>query len=70
MTLANRAITLTSQVREEAMAQTLRAKQARDQVASMIEKAKRQFRRECDDKERTQIDELVTSRYAMGLGGI
>jgi uncharacterized protein YigA (DUF484 family) len=70
MTLARRAIQLTTVAREEAMAQTLRTKQGRDQVGMLLEKGRMQLRREQDEKERKQIDELVTSRYAMGLGGI
>jgi len=69
MTLARRAISLTTAAREEAMAQTIKTKQARDQVKMLIEKGKVLDRLEHDDKERKQIDELVTSRYAMGLGG-
>lgn len=69
MTLAKRAISLTAQAREEAMAQTIRTKQARDQVAMLLEKGRILAHREFDEKERNQIDELVTSRYAMGLGG-
>ncbi len=52
------------------MAQTLKAKQGRDQIGLLIEKGKLQFRREQDEKERKQIDELVTSRYAMALRGV
>jgi flagellar biosynthesis chaperone FliJ len=70
MTLARRAISLTTQAREEAMAQTIKTKQGRDQVGMLIEKGTIQERREHDEKERNQIDELVTSRYAMGLGGV
>jgi myo-inositol-1-phosphate synthase len=70
MTLARRAIQLTAQAREEAMAQTLRTKQSRDQVAMLLEKGRVLDRMEHDHKERNQIDELVTSRYAMGLGGV
>ncbi len=70
MTLARRAIQLTSAAREEAMAQTVRTKQSRDQVASLLEKGRILDRQEHDVKERNQIDELVTSRYAMGLGGL
>jgi hypothetical protein len=70
MTLARRAITLTAQAREEAMAQTIKTKQARDQIGLLMEKGKMKLRREFDEKERNQIDELVTSRYAMGLGGL
>jgi flagellar biosynthesis chaperone FliJ len=70
MTLAQRAISLTTLAREEATAQTIKTKQARDQVALLLEKGKQRIRREHDEKERNQIDELVTSRYAMGLGGL
>jgi flagellar export protein FliJ len=70
MTLARRAIALTTQAREDATEQTIKTKQARDQVGTLIEKGKIQLRREHDEKERNQIDELVTSRYAMGLGGL
>jgi len=70
MTLARRAIALTATAREEAMAQTIKTKQARDQVGLLMEKGKIKLRREHDEKERNQIDELVTSRYAMGLGGL
>jgi myo-inositol-1-phosphate synthase len=69
MTLAKRAIQLTGAAREEAMQQTLRTKQSRDQVAMLLEKGRILDRQEHDHKERNQIDELVTSRYAMGLGG-
>ena len=70
MTLAKRAIQLTTTAREEAMQQTLRTKQGRDQVAMLLEKGRILDRQEHDHKERNQIDELVTSRYAMGLGGV
>ncbi len=70
MTLARRAIQLTTVAREEAMQQTIRTKQERDQVASLLEKGRVLMRHEHDTKERNQIDELVTSRYAMGLGGL
>jgi len=70
MTLAKRAIQLTGAAREEAMQQTLRTKQSRDQVAMLLEKGRILDRQEHDHKERNQIDELVTSRYAMGLGGV
>jgi hypothetical protein len=70
MTLARRAIVLTATAREEAMAQTIKTKQARDQVGLLMEKGKIKLRHEHDEKERNQIDELVTSRYAMGMGGL
>lgn len=68
--LARRAIQLTATAREEAMAKTLKTKQSRDQVAALLEKGRILDRQEHDEKERKQIDELVTSRYAMGLGGL
>jgi flagellar export protein FliJ len=70
MTLAKRAIALTAQVREEAMTQTIKAKQQRDQVALMIEKNRVRLNREREEKERIQIDDLTTARYAMGLEGL
>jgi hypothetical protein len=70
MTLAKRAIALTGQVREEAMMQTIKAKQARDQVGLMIEKHRVRLNHEREEKERNQIDDLTTARYAMGLGGL
>jgi flagellar export protein FliJ len=70
MTLAKRAIALTTQVREEAMTQTIKAKQERDQVALIIEKNRVRMNREFEEKERNQIDDLTTSRYAMSLGGL
>jgi hypothetical protein len=68
MTLARRAITLTALAREEAMERTIKTKQSRDQVGLLLEKGRQKLRREDDEKERNQIDELVTSRYAMSLG--
>jgi hypothetical protein len=70
VTLAKRAVSLTGQGREEATAQTIKAKHARDQIALMLEKGRIRYRREQDEKERNSVDELVTARYAMGLGGI
>jgi hypothetical protein len=70
MTLARRAVSLTAQAREEAMQQTLKTKQSRDQLSSLLEKGRILNRREHDEKERKQIDELVTARYATGLGGL
>jgi hypothetical protein len=65
MTLARRAITITAQAREDALDRTLRTLQERDQIASLLEKQRAAARRDDDEKERKQIDELVTSRYAM-----
>jgi flagellar export protein FliJ len=67
LTLAKRAVTLTGQAREEALAQTLKTKQARDQVEMLIERGRMKLRREEDERERDQMDELVTARYAMAL---
>jgi hypothetical protein len=68
MTLAKRAITLSAQARQEAVERTLRTKQALDQIGSLIEKGRRARLADLDEAERRQMDELVTSRYAMALG--
>ena len=65
VTLARRAVALTGQAREEALTQTLRAKQARDQLAHILAKGRELMRLEHDEAERRQTDELVTSRYAL-----
>jgi hypothetical protein len=70
ITLAKRAVALSSQAREIALQTTLKAKQSRDQIGLMMEKAKMQRRRDLDESEKRQIDELVTSRYAMTFGGL
>jgi flagellar biosynthesis chaperone FliJ len=70
VTLAKRAVALSSQAREAALERTLKSKQSRDQVGLMMEKARVQRRRDDDEAEKRQIDELVTSRYAMALGGL
>ncbi len=70
LTLARRAITLTARAREEATLQTLRTKQERDQVGSMLEKGRAKLRRDDDTRELQQIDELVSARYAAALGGL
>jgi hypothetical protein len=70
VTLAKRAVSLTGQAREEATAQTLRTKQGRDQVSMLIENGRIVERQERDAKERSQIDELTTARYALGLEGV
>jgi len=69
VTLAKRAVSLTAQAREEAAALTIKTKQERDQVAMLIDNAQIVERQEFDAKERKQNDELVTARYALGLGG-
>jgi flagellar biosynthesis chaperone FliJ len=69
ITLAKRAVSLSAQAREEALVRTLKSKQSCDQVGSMVEKARAERRRQADEAEKRQIDELVTARYAMALGG-
>jgi len=68
--LAKRAVTLTGQAREEALSQTLKSKQARDQIGLLIENGRVAHARAMDDSERKQIDELVTSRYATAFGAL
>lgn len=68
MTLARRALALSGQEREEALQRTLRVKQSRDQVAHLIEHARRKHLQACDENERHQIDEMVTARYTMNRG--
>jgi hypothetical protein len=70
MTLAKRAITISSHSRQEAVERTLKAKQALDQTETMLEKGRRQQMVEMDEAEREQIEEIVTSRYAMALRGV
>jgi hypothetical protein len=69
ITLANRAVSLSAVAREDALVRTLKSKQSYDQVGVMIEKARVARNRAADETERRDIDELVTSRYAMALGG-
>jgi transposase len=70
VTLAKRAVSLTGQAREEATAQTIKTKQSRDQVSMLIENTRIVERQEHDARERSQIDDLVTARYALGLEGV
>jgi hypothetical protein len=70
MTLARRAITLSGQARQEAVEQTLKTKQSLDQIGLLLENGRRAHLAELDKVERHQIDELVTSRYAMALRGV
>ena len=70
ITLAKRAVQLSIQAKEEALAQTLKTKQARDQVTAMIDKARIKRRRQDDELEKHHLDELVTARYAALLGGL
>jgi len=69
MTLAKRAISISSHSRQEAVEKTLKTKQSLDQVGLLLEKGRRQQQLELDEEERLQLDELVTSRYAMALRG-
>lgn len=68
--LAKRAVQISTQAKEDALAQTLRTKQSRDQVSAMIEKARVKRRRQDDELEKHRLDELVTARYAALLGGL
>ena len=70
VTMARRAVQLTGVAREEALDRTLKTKQSRDQIGLLMEKQRAERRREQDETERKQMDELVTSRYAMTLGGL
>jgi hypothetical protein len=70
MTLARRALMISSQAREEALTRTLKLKQERDQVGLMLEKKRLERLRQFDESEKRQSDELVTARYAMALGGL
>jgi hypothetical protein len=70
MTLARRAIVVSAQERQDALQRTLKTKQERDQVGLLLEKERLEHHRAMDEAERKQIDELVTSRYAMTLGGL
>jgi len=70
MTLAKRAISISSHARQEAVERTLKTKQSLDQISSLLEKGRRQALIEIDEAERRQLDELVTSRYAMSLRGV
>ena len=70
MTLAKRAISISSQARQEAVERTLKAKQLLDQTELMLEKGRRQLMAEMDESERLQMEEIVTSRYAMALRGV
>jgi hypothetical protein len=69
MTLARRAITLSSRARQEAVERTLKTKQSLDQVETLLEKGRKAVTAAIGESERKSLDELVTSRYAMALGG-
>jgi hypothetical protein len=70
MTLAKRAISLSGQARQEAVERTLKTKQSLDQIGLLLENGRRQRATELDASERHQLDEIVTSRYAMALRGV
>ena len=70
ITMARRALSLAGQSRAEALDRTLKSKQARDQIGLLLEKGRREYRREMDHSERRQVDEMVTARYAMALRGV
>jgi hypothetical protein len=70
ITLAKRAVSLSTQAKEDALNRTLKTKQSRDQIGLMLEKSHAERRRRDDEAEKHQVDELVMSRYAMALGGL
>jgi hypothetical protein len=70
LTLAKRAVSVAGQAREDALSRTLKIKQARDQIGILIEKGRRAYIAELDDSERKQLDDLVTSRFAMAMRGV
>jgi hypothetical protein len=70
MTLAKRAITLSGQARQDAVERTLKTKLSFDQIGKMLENGRRKHVAEIGEEERRQLDELVTSRYAMALRGV
>jgi hypothetical protein len=70
ITMAKRAVSLSSQARQDAVERTLKTKQSLDQIGAMLENGRRQHLAELDEAERRQMDELVTSRYAMALRGV
>jgi hypothetical protein len=70
MTMAKRAISISSQARQDAVERTLKTKLSLDQIGAMLEKGRRQRIVAIDEEERRQMDELVTSRYAMALRGV
>jgi flagellar export protein FliJ len=70
ITMARRAVSLSGQAREEAVERTLKTKQSLDQIGLLLEKGRRKHLAAMDESERRQLDELVTSRYAMALRGV
>jgi flagellar export protein FliJ len=67
VTLAKRAVAVATQTREEALDRTLKTKQGRDQLGSLLEKGRRAYLAEMEESERKQMDEVATARFAMGL---
>jgi len=70
MVVARRAVSLSGRSRQEAVERTLKAKQSVDQIELLMEKGLQAVRTAFTESERKALDELVTSRYAMALGGI
>jgi len=70
MTLAKRAISLSGNAKQDALERTLKTKQSLDQIGLMLENGRRKEMVELDAWERRQMDDLVTSRYAMALRGV
>jgi hypothetical protein len=70
LTLAKRAVSIAGQAREEALERTLKTKQSRDQIGMLLEQGRRAYLVEMDESERREMDEMVTSRYAMALRGV
>jgi hypothetical protein len=70
MTMAKRAISISGQARLDAVEQTLKTKQSLDQIGLLLEKGRREHLAVLDEYERKELDELVTSRYAMALRGV
>jgi hypothetical protein len=70
MVMAKRAIGISAQARQDAVEQTLKTKKSLDQIGLLLEKGRREHRAVLDESERREMDELVTSRYAMALRGV
>jgi hypothetical protein len=68
--IQRRAVSLSGQSRQEAVERTLKTKQSLDQIGLLLEKQHSEHLAEIDASERRQLDELVTSRYAMALRGV
>ncbi len=70
LTLAKRAVAVATQSREHALERTLKTKQSRDQIGLLLEQGRRDYVAQLDEAERKEIDEMVTSRYAMAMRGV